>query len=106
MNKTNIHKSFDSFTKSLKESNDSENRGDEYKEYFRGKMEEFGVKSPAEMSKDQWEEVNRGWTAEDEGNYHTFFRQKMEEFGVDSPEEMTKDQWEEIDNQWKSEEEK
>lgn len=81
------------------------NTTNDYREYFRNKMEEFGVDSPSEITDEQWEEVNRGWTAEDEGNYHTLFRNKMGEFGVDSPSEMTSEQWEEINNMWKSEDE-
>jgi len=98
-----ILKDFEKTNESLNENNDQD-----YKEYFRNKMEEFGVDSPSDISNDQWEDINRGWVSEDEqedNNYHTIFRNKMEEFGVDSPSDMTKDQWDEIDNLWKTDEE-
>jgi len=71
--------------------NVNESNEPDYRDYFMGKLEEFEADSPADLTKDQWEEINRGWTSEDEGNYHTFFRNKMEEFGADSPADMTKE---------------
>ncbi len=82
-----------------------ESKEDEYQEFFMSKLEEFNAESPKDLTKEQWEEIDRTWVADNESNYQEYFKRKMDEFNVESPKDLSKEQWNEIDAEWESSEE-
>jgi len=44
----------------------------DYKEYFDSKMSEYGVSSPTELTNEQWEQIDSGWTADHESDANYF----------------------------------
>lgn len=90
--------------------------GQTYQEFFNKKLEQYNVKSPAQLDKDGkkkfFNEIELEWTADDKPlneqtkKYQEFFKQKMQKFGVKSPAELNKDEkkefFDEIDSEWTS----
>ena len=78
----------------------------DYQTYFKGKLDEFEVKSPTDLDKKQWNDIEAHWHSKYGTDYSKYFKAKLKEFKADNMSNLTKKQWKEIDNGWVSKDEK
>ena len=89
-----------------KKSNKEESSHSEYQTYFKDKLKEFEVKSPKELTKKQWNDIEAHWHSKYGTNYSKYFKAKLKEFKADNMSDLTKAQWNSINKGWVSKDEK